>query len=95
MVPGAESPSPHRAVALVPVEQLQDAGGLAERAHALLQFGRVDGVDQPHTAVDGERVRRPLQPLVAGPAEATVPLVDQARSHVLHDHIDQRLAVRL
>jgi len=51
----------------VPVEQLQHAGRLAERAHALLELGLVlleiglvDRIDEPGAAGDGERVRRPL-----------------------------------
>ena len=43
---------------LVPVEQLDHAGRLAERADALLDAVAVDRVDQPDAAVDGERVRR-------------------------------------
>ena len=45
-------------VAVVPVDQLDHAGRLAERADALLDAVALDRIGQPDAAVDGERVRR-------------------------------------
>ena len=73
----AEPRRPGRAVARVAVEQLQDACRLAERADALLELRRVDGVDQPDAAVHAERVRGALEGLVDRPAEAVLPLVNR------------------
>ena len=71
------------AVAVVPVDQLDHAGRLAERANALLDAVAVDRVDQPDAAVDGECVRRSVQALGLGPAEAVLELVDEADAQEL------------
>ena len=71
------------AVAVVPVDQLDHAGRLAERADALLDALAVDRIDQPDAAVDGERVRRALHRRALHPAEAVLELVDEADAHAL------------
>ena len=72
----AEPRRPGRAVARVTVEQLQDACRLAERPDAVLELRRVDGVDQPDTAVHAQGVRGALEGLVDRPAEAVLLLVN-------------------
>ena len=64
------------AVPFVAVEQLDHAGGLARRAHTLVEARPVDGVDEPHPPVRDERVRAAAELVVLGnPAEARVELV--------------------
>ena len=72
----AEPRRPGRPVALVTVEQLQDACRLAERPDAVLELRRVDGVDQPDAAVHAQGVRGALEGLVDRPAEAVLLLVN-------------------
>src|SRR6478736_1385677 len=72
----AEPCRPGSPVARVPVEQLQDARGLAERPDAILELRRVDRVDQPDAAAHAQRVRGPLEGLVDSPAEAVLLLVN-------------------
>ena len=72
----AEPLRPGRPVARVTVEQLQDACRLAERPDAVLELRRVDGVDQPDTAVHAQGVRGALEGLVDRPAEAVLLLVN-------------------
>ena len=50
-----------RAVAVVAVDQLDDAGGLPERAHVRVDPGSVDGVDEPHPAVRPAAHERPAR----------------------------------
>ena len=77
----AETGRPRRAVTVVAVEQLQHAGGLAERAHALLELRSVDRVDQPDASLDAQRVRGAGEPLVLHPAEAVLELVNRQPPH--------------
>ena len=65
----AEPRGQRGAVAVVPVDQLDHAGRLAERADALLDAVAVDRIGQPDAAVDGERVRRAAHRSRLGPAE--------------------------
>jgi hypothetical protein len=48
----------------VPIEQLQDAGRLAERADALFELRLVDRIHEPDAAAHGEGVRGPLHAVV-------------------------------
>ena len=70
-----------RAVALVAVEQLDDAARLAGGAHPLVQAGDVERIDQPDAAVDDERVRGARPGLAQSPAEAALELVYPAHVH--------------
>ncbi len=60
-------------VALVPVEQDDDAGDRAKLREQVVDPRGVDGVDHPHVAVDRERVAGPLHRLVrvGEPADTT------------------------
>ena len=58
------------AVARVGHEELQHAGGLAERGGALDRLGRVDRVHEPDAAVVDERVRGAQQRVVDDPGQA-------------------------
>jgi hypothetical protein len=75
-----------RAVARVAVEELEDAGRLAQPAHPLLDAGPVHRVDEPHPAVGPERVRGALQERRLGrdPAEAEVRLVAEGDRPARH-----------
>jgi len=79
----AEPAGNGRAVAPVPVEQLDDAGRLAKRADSLLHPIAVDHVDQPHLPFDRERVRAALHELGLrrDPAEPPLLLVAEADVH--------------
>src|SRR5580765_1827272 len=68
-----------RTVAVVPVEQLDHAGRLAERARPLERVRPEHRVDEPHAPVNRERVRRPRHTLLGDPAEPVVALVDEAK----------------
>src|ERR671919_865195 len=72
-----------RAVALVAIEQLDDACGLAERADPLLDALPVDRVDEPHASVRAQGVRGLLQEggLGRDPAESKRGLVAEADVH--------------
>jgi len=70
-----------RAVAVVPVEQLEDARRSARCANSLLDAFRVDGVYDPDAAVFDERVRATLHELRDDPAEPAVELVAESDSH--------------
>src|SRR5262245_57008027 len=80
----AEPPGQGRAVAPVPVEQLDDPGRLAERAHSLFHTVAVDRVDQPHLSLDRERVRAALQELRLARNPADSPLLFVAEANVHH-----------
>ena len=57
----------------------------ANDSHTLLDVRTVHGIDQPHAALDHQRVRAALHELVHDPAEAGVELVaraDRQRRHV-------------
>src|SRR5438445_3163733 len=82
-------------VAVVPIEQLDDAGGPACLPNALLHSLRVDRIDHPHGAVRDERVRAALQELVRDdPAEAAVELVAEADRHERFHTAAYRLSAR-
>jgi hypothetical protein len=77
----SEAPSQLGAVAVVPVEQLDHAGRFAERACALLGLRPRERIDEPEAAFGGERVRRPLEPLLCDPAEAVLADVAEPKRH--------------
>lgn len=77
----AEPRSERRAIAIVPIEQLQDACRSAGCANTLVQPVPIECVDQPDTAVRNERVRAALHELVGDPAESAVELVAIAELH--------------
>jgi hypothetical protein len=52
----AEPRSERRAIAIVPIEQLQNPGRISGRANALVQPVAVECVDQPDASVGNERV---------------------------------------
>ncbi len=72
----AEPPGDGGAVAVVPVEQLDDPGGLPELPDAVVELGPVDDVEEPDAAVDLERVRGASHPLLRDPAAGLRDLVD-------------------
>ena len=74
------------AVAVVPVDELHDAGRLAERLHVGVDLGPVDRVDEPDAAVHAQSVRGALQQrrLVGDPAEAERRLVANPDLHFFH-----------
>lgn len=71
-------------VAVVTVEQLDDAGGLARGADPLLDSVARDRIDQPDAPVRDQRVRATLQELLDDPTEAAFELVAEADSHAGH-----------
>ncbi len=81
MVADTEPSREGGAVAVVPVEQLQDASGRAYSADAFLGTVAVDGIDHPDAAVLDEGVRATLHELLDDPAEATVELVARPELH--------------
>jgi hypothetical protein len=67
------------AVAVVPVEELDHAARLGERARPLLGVSPSDRIDEPDASVDEQRVRRPPHRLVVDdPAEPELLLVAEA-----------------
>ncbi len=64
-----------RAVARVPVEELDHARGLTGRAHPLLEGLVGQGIDEPAGPVHDERMRVPFEKAHLAPAEAVVELV--------------------
>lgn len=85
VVPDTEARGEGGAIAVVPVEELQDARGRPCCADSVLDTVPVDGIDRPHAAVLDEGVRATLHELVDDPAEAAVELVaepDLQRCHV-------------
>ncbi len=84
MVPHAEPARELGAIAVVPVEQLDDAGGLTCGADSLLDSVARDRVDQPDAPVRDQRVRATLQELLDDPTEAAFELVAEADSHAGH-----------
>jgi hypothetical protein len=69
-------------VAVVTVEQLEDAGRLARRANSLLDALAVDRVDEPDSSLRDERVRAAAQPLVVDdPSEPALELVAESDPH--------------
>ena len=81
MVTNTEPRGEGRAVAVVPVEQLEDARRSARCADSLLDAFRVDGVYDPDATVLDERVRATLHELRDDPAEPAVELVAKSDSH--------------
>ena len=81
VVPDTEASGESGAVAVVPVEQLEDARGCPGRADPLLDTVSVDGIDHPDAAVLDEGVRATLHELVDDPAEAAAELVAKAGPH--------------
>src|SRR6266545_7722113 len=71
----AESVRERGAVAVVPVEELDDSGRRSRGTDALLQSVHVDRIDKPDAAAGHERVGAALHELVRDPAEAGVGLV--------------------
>ena len=70
------------AVAVVAVEELDDAGGLAECQRTVDGVGPVDGIDEPHAPVRSDRVRGARQGPVDDPPEAlAAELVAEAATH--------------
>ena len=69
------------AVAVVPVEQLHDAGGLAERLGSAPRGLVVDDVDEPDATVDRERVRR--APTRSSSSQPTAPSISSTLSRRL------------
>ena len=65
------------------VEQLDDAGGLAERADSVLHPVPLDRIDEPDLAVEDERVRAALHEggLGRDPADPPLLLVAEADVH--------------
>ena len=72
----AESLRDGGAVAVVPVEQLDDPGRLAELAHPRVELRPVDDVEEPDTPFDLEGVRRARARLLLDPAGRVGDLVD-------------------
>ena len=81
MVPDTELSREGGAVAVVAVEQLDDAGRCPGRTDSFLDPVSFDRIDHPDAAVVDERVRAPLHELVDDPAEASLELVAEPDSH--------------
>ncbi len=78
----AESLRNRCVVALVTVDELDDADRLAERADPLVDPWAVDDVRQPDAPSGEDGVRRPPKPLAFGaPAESVVELVEKSELH--------------
>src|SRR5918995_4492199 len=65
-------------IALVPVEQLDDPGRLAERRDAFERRLPGERIEEPDAVLTGNRMRRALHPLVDLPAEPALELVAEA-----------------
>ena len=79
----AEPRSERGAVAIVTVEQLDDACGLAEIERAVDRVGPVERVHEPDLPVRDERVRGPRRRLVGDPAETVLAeVVAEAERHL-------------
>jgi hypothetical protein len=77
----AEPPRESRAVAVVTIDELYDAGGGTGRTDAVVQPVPVERIDQPDAAVRDERMRAALKELVCDPAESVFELVAVAQPH--------------
>ena len=78
----AEAARDRRTVALVAVEQLDDASRLAELPDPLVDPGAVEDVREPDGASDSDGVRGALEAVAfRRPAEAVLELVDEAELH--------------
>src|SRR6266571_717090 len=71
----AEPGGERRAVAIVPVEELDHADRRADRADAFLDAVSVHRIDEPNITVRDKRVRAALQEPLLDPAEARLELV--------------------
>jgi hypothetical protein len=69
------------AVALVPVDELDDARRLACRPDAFVDAVRFERIDQPDAPIRNERVRTTLEELVNEPPEPALELVAEAGAH--------------
>ena len=85
MVGHAETLRNGEAVALVPVEELDDAGRIAERTDARLDALSVDRIDEPDSAAGANRMRgaQHVGGLGGDPAEPELRLVGEADVHTL------------
>jgi hypothetical protein len=81
VVANAEPRGEGSAVAVVPVEQLDNARGCAGRTNPFLDVLSIYRIDHPDAAVHDEGVRAPLHELVDNPAEARVELVAETNLH--------------
>jgi DNA polymerase (family X) len=71
-----------RVVAVVPIDELDDAGRLAEPADPFVQAGAVDDVGQPHASSNPECVRGAPQRLsLRVPPEPVLELVTETKLH--------------
>jgi hypothetical protein len=77
----AQSGGERGAVALMAIEQLEDAGRSAGGMNSLVEALPVERVDQPDTTVLDERVRAALHEFVRDPAESRLELVAVTDSH--------------
>jgi hypothetical protein len=75
-----------RTVAVVTVDELEDARGLPERPHMGVDFGPVHGVDEPHAPARAQGVRGALEQrrLLGDPAESERGLVANPGLHLRH-----------
>jgi hypothetical protein len=69
-------------VALMAIEQLEDAGRRPGGTNSLVEAVPVERVDQPDTAVLDERVRAALHEFLRDPAESRLKLVAVTDSHI-------------
>jgi hypothetical protein len=81
VVANAEPLREGSAIAVVAIEELQDAGRRTGGADPLLDAGAVDGIDHPDAAPLDERVGTAFHELVLDPAEAVLELVAGAGLH--------------
>jgi len=77
----AEPGSDRGAVAVVAVEQPQDAGGLAEHGHRRHRRRLVDRVHEPNTAVDRQCVARSRHRLTHHPGQSVALMVQDSGRH--------------
>jgi hypothetical protein len=78
----AEPSGERRAVAVVPIEELDHPGRLARGTHSLLDSLPVDRIQEPEAAVHDENMRAPEQELLDDPPEAVrTELVAKANLH--------------
>jgi len=76
-VGNAEPLGDEAAVALVPVEELNDGLGPPERAEPLVEPWRVERIEDEHRAIHLEGMRCPREEARLGPAEAAVERVGE------------------
>ena len=95
VVRNAETGGDHGAVARVPVEELHDTGGLAERRNPFLEPVERDRIDEPDPPLARERVTRPAERVPPRPRmlRARGPAI-AARIHDRKEHADRSLVGR-